>query len=67
MIQRPEIKKGEVLVTPISDGTPFSFLLDTLDYSIIADEPTNFGGSNRGISPFDLLIASLAICTAMTL
>lgn len=67
MIQKSEIQKGEVLVTPISDGSPFSFLVDTLDHSIIADEPTNLGGSNRGMSPFDLLAASLATCTAMTL
>lgn len=67
MMQKSGLTKGEVLVTPINDREPFSFLVDTLDHSIIADEPQDLGGSNRGMGPFDLLAASLATCTAMTL
>jgi putative redox protein len=36
-------------------------------HSLIADEGTALGGADAGASPFGLLLASLAACTAMTL
>lgn len=35
-------------------------------FSFLADEPESIGGDNEGPSPFELLLASLAACTAMT-
>ncbi len=35
--------------------------------TIIADEPANEGGLNKGFNPTELLAASLAACTSITL
>ncbi len=36
-------------------------------HSIVADEPVVIGGTNQGLSPFELLEASLASCSSITM
>jgi uncharacterized OsmC-like protein len=36
-------------------------------HHLIADEPTDVGGLGGGLGPYELLLASLGACTAMTL
>src|SRR5438477_9658145 len=38
----------------------------TAGHTIAADEPVKRGGTNTGPSPFELLLASLGACTAIT-
>jgi putative redox protein len=41
--------------------------IDAAGHRIVADEPQANGGANEGMAPYDLLLASLGACTAITL
>ena len=45
----------------------FTTFIQTDKHALVADEPTSVGGDDFGPSPYELLGASLAACTAMTL
>ncbi len=59
--------KGEQLVghlNLVEDN--FTTSLQTKNHTMIADEPTSFGGDDFGPSPYEYLNAALAACTVMT-
>lgn len=45
---------------------PLAVLVDAGHHLLVADEPTAAGGDDLGPGPYELLIASLASCTVMT-
>jgi putative redox protein len=47
--------------------TAFTHRVDVRQHQLVADEPTEHGGDDEGPSPQELLAASLASCTAVTM
>ena len=50
-----------------STPTHYAHTITVNGHHLIADEPERLGGKNTGPAPFDLYLASLAACTAITL
>ncbi len=47
--------------------TNFATTIKVGERTLISDEPASLGGLNAGPAPYDLLLASLGACTAITL
>jgi len=57
-------------VTRVSEADPSGFLQDVQAgprHHIHADEPESYGGTDRGLTPYQLIAAGLGACTAMTI
>jgi len=54
-------------VTARIEQTPYQTHISTDTQIIVADEPQDVGGGDRGMKPGDLLAASLGACVVMTL
>ncbi len=60
---------GEELINAHIEETGesnYSVNISVSGHTIKGDEPVSFGGDNLGPAPYDLLLASLGECTAMT-
>ena len=57
---------GTVVVTA-ADESRYAQRITTAGHDFLADEPAGVGGADSGPNPYDLLLASLGSCTAMTL
>lgn len=51
----------------VNTGEKYLTTIQTGEHGFIADEPASEGGTNLGPDPFELLAASLASCTTITL
>lgn len=60
-----EPAEGRVVVTETGDG-PFAQRITAGRHVLAADEPPSIGGKDSGPTPYDLLLAGLGACTAMT-
>lgn len=65
--EKHRIPKGESQVIAQIDEEPFITRISANNFGFIADEPEEMGGQNLGPSPYDLVSAGLAACTAMTM
>lgn len=50
-----------------SDNRGFRTSLNVAGHALVTDEPRSVGGTDQGPSPYGLISAALASCTAMTL
>ncbi len=56
-------------VTRVSEADPKGFLQDVTagpKHHVLADEPTTYGGTDKGLTPYQFLAAGLGACTSMT-
>ena len=57
-------------VVRVSEADPEGFLQDINagpGHHVLADEPSAYGGTDRGMSPYGFLAAGLGACTSMTI
>lgn len=62
-----ELKTRQQYVVVRTDADGFFTEINANGHPLLADEPIELGGTNRGPTPYELLASSLGACTAMTL
>jgi putative redox protein len=63
----PTAQAGTVVVAEAAAGILAQQISFGGNFTMRADEPTDYGGTDTGPGPYDLLIAALGACTAMTM
>ena len=59
-----KLEKGEILIDEVDHK--FTCNVYTPDHLMVADEPIASGGQHLGPNPYEFLLASLGVCTTMT-
>ncbi|MDB5406203.1 MAG: hypothetical protein JWL84_1115 [Rhodospirillales bacterium] len=54
-------------VVAANGSTPYAVAIETRHHPLTADEPKAIGGGDSGPAPFELVMAGLGSCTAITL
>lgn len=58
---------GQSTELVVRTGTGFRTEVMARGHTLVADEPSEFGGTDQGPTPYDYLTAALGACTAMTI
>ncbi|MBU5635823.1 bifunctional alpha/beta hydrolase/OsmC family protein [Geomonas sp. Red69] len=65
-VAQPDSQASDNRVTARTGAEGFRTEIFANGFSLTADEPVSYGGSNEGPSPYEFLMAALAACTTMT-
>jgi putative redox protein len=60
-------KETYLSVSAVIEGAPYATAITIRDHTLVADEPLEQGGADLGPKAHELLCASLAACTAITI
>ena len=63
----PELPEPLATVTARISNTQYQTIISSGKHTLIADEPEELAGTDAGMDPEELLLASLSACTAITL
>ncbi|WP_311947490.1 OsmC family protein [Mucilaginibacter terrae] len=61
--QKKSVAQGKASIT----RAHYQTIATSGNHAVVADEPSDLGGTDTGMTPFGLLLASLGSCTAITL
>lgn len=64
---RPAAAPEGVMRVTEADANGFLQDVQSGTHHLLADEPTKFGGTNKGLTPYGFLSAGLGACTSMTI
>ena len=65
--EEPDLETADQVMARLDSDAGFTTDMKLGKHYMIADEPRDFGGNDYGPSPYELVSAGLAACTAMTL